>query len=542
MLSIAIDLVKTRYRMPAAALREQARVQRIVDDALARVLEGAIERKGVGPDGYVCIRDVHAVATLRLREPDAALATGVGDAIAGAIQRLIDEGSPSVVQYRSRAHALVDLAASATAGEFSRSWAWAQVGIWRTDFPLRVDLTAELVVRTLAKEPAHAVAVIAYLAREHVDRFDHLITRATPNAWDALAQAAVRAAGGVVLRPARVAGTAGDVLADVHPDPDWRQRRLSIAESIARRVAAQSAIARISIERFASVPEDIRSALATLALLELEPSAVRAGNVEPLLLMIERAMRLAVTDTVGRVDARYRETPAAAAQKETSRNEAPRPEEAAPVVDTAEPGPIDVRDPRQAAHDAGRDASSVGDLRAADTVPDVRVVTRTGHGGVLYLVNLLPRVGLIETLSGDEQWSRRGLRWVLHHLSVALAAMEPDDPGALVFAGLAPGARPPSSLQDPPTDVERAALDTLSDTITRALRETLGDLSGLDARTDRQLLDAVCRRPAQIAAEPGWIEARFSPEDVSLDIRRAGLDRDPEWVPWLGIVLRFVYA
>jgi hypothetical protein len=231
------------------------------------------------------------------------------------------------------------------------------------------------------------------------------------------------------------------------------------------------------------------------------------------------------------------------------------------VVGIVEPGPIDVRDPRQAARDVGQGASSAVDLRAAaesagqtdavtrstreraaDTVPDVRVLARTGYGGVLYLVNLLPRVGLIETLSGDELWSGRGLRWVLHHLSVALAAMEPDDPAALVFAGLAPGATPPSSLQDPPTDVERAALDTLSGTITRALRETLGDRSGLDARTDRQLLDAVCRRPAQIAAEPGWIEVRFSPEDVSLDIRRAGLDRDPEWVPWLGIVVRFVYA
>ena len=31
-------------------------------------------------------------------------------------------------------------------------------------------------------------------------------------------------------------------------------------------------------------------------------------------------------------------------------------------------------------------------------------------------------------------------------------------------------------------------------------------------------------------------------EDVSIDIRRTGLDLDPDWVPWLGVVLRFVYA
>ena len=65
-----------------------------------------------------------------------------------------------------------------------------------------------------------------------------------------------------------------------------------------------------------------------------------------------------------------------------------------------------------------------------------------------------------------------------------------------------------------------------------------------EAESDQQLLDQVhALASAQIVAEPGWIEdMRFAIEDVSLDIRRAGLDRDPEWVPWLGIVLRFIYG
>ena len=74
MLSIAIDRFKARYRMPGSALREQPRMQRLVDDALARVLEGALEREGIGQSGHVCVRDVNAVARLRLREPDSALA------------------------------------------------------------------------------------------------------------------------------------------------------------------------------------------------------------------------------------------------------------------------------------------------------------------------------------------------------------------------------------------------------------------------------------------------------------------------------------
>jgi hypothetical protein len=41
--------------------------------------------------------------------------------------------------------------------------------------------------------------------------------------------------------------------------------------------------------------------------------------------------------------------------------------------------------------------------------------------------------------------------------------------------------------------------------------------------------------------EPGWIELRFSLDEVSTEIRRAGLDLDPGYVPWLGVVMRFIY-
>ena len=112
MLSIAIDRVHARYRLPPAALREQARLKRIVDAAFERTLEAAIEEHGIGRASYVCIRDVHAVVNMRLRDPDAALTRGVGEAIARAVRQLIDERSTLVVEYPSRVHALIDLASS----------------------------------------------------------------------------------------------------------------------------------------------------------------------------------------------------------------------------------------------------------------------------------------------------------------------------------------------------------------------------------------------------------------------------------------------
>jgi hypothetical protein len=42
-------------------------------------------------------------------------------------------------------------------------------------------------------------------------------------------------------------------------------------------------------------------------------------------------------------------------------------------------------------------------------------------------------------------------------------------------------------------------------------------------------------------AHPGWLEIHFSLDDVATDLRRAGLDLDPGFLPWLGVVVRFVY-
>jgi hypothetical protein len=497
MLQIAIDRVQARYRIPRQALREQARIQRILDDALNRVLEGAVEREGVPPGAYVCIQDMHAVTTVDLRDPDSALATGVAGAIAVAIRRLIDEQSPSVVQYGSRVHALIDLASNAIEGDFSRSWAWAQVGIWRSDFPLRADMAADLVVRALAKEPTHAAAVVAHLARECPERLRALIARATPNAWEALVRAAAREGGRGGFDTAVIGRAAGEAST---LNPDRSDQPTSLDEAVAIRVARNSAIARVASDVGTSLSDASRVALAVLALLEVEPVAVPrdAETIRVLASLVRKMSPAGASSAVRLVDSDDRRT-GIEAQCAT--------------------GPHDV-----------------------EPVPHVRRLARTESGGLLYLVNLLDRMRFSETLRTDALWSERGLRWVLHQLAMALARIDAEDPAALVFAGLMPDAALPSSLQDAPTGSERAAVERLRATVVGALRETLDVSTAPHAESDQVLLDRVCRRVAHIAADPGWIEARFSLDDVSLDIRRAALDLNPDWVPWLGVVLRFVYA
>jgi hypothetical protein len=156
---------------------------------------------------------------------------------------------------------------------------------------------------------------------------------------------------------------------------------------------------------------------------------------------------------------------------------------------------------------------------------------------------------LHEALAADPALAGRGFRWALHALAMRLAGAEAEDPAALAFAGLMPGTTPPSRGAPPATDSECEALDAHAAALTRSVRERLeaaarsaGDRSELCALGDAALLDLLCRRRGVVVADPGWLEIRLELDEVSVELRRAGLDLDPGWLPWLGVVVRFTYA
>jgi hypothetical protein len=122
---------------------------------------------------------------------------------------------------------------------------------------------------------------------------------------------------------------------------------------------------------------------------------------------------------------------------------------------------------------------------------------------------------------------------------LALTPVEENDPAALAFAGAPPDAEPPLD-HEPPGETEIGAINSMAARIVERLGALI-DQKG-EWRGDRaELIEFVCRRRAEIVADPGWIDVRFSLDEVATEIRRAGLDLDPGYVPWLGVVVRFIY-
>ena len=184
---------------------------------------------------------------------------------------------------------------------------------------------------------------------------------------------------------------------------------------------------------------------------------------------------------------------------------------------------------------------------AGATSPQATPVGRTRWGGLLFLAPLVAATGLPDIVVDDPDRFGPRLRPVLHALGLrilhrAAASVEdgettgvlprPRDPAALAFAGLAPDAEPPDAAL--PAD----ALDVVVDDLVALLRHDLDDTSA----GEPSLLARVCCREARIEADPGWIDVVLDLDEVDVDVRRAGLDLNPGYLPWLGCVVRFRYG
>jgi hypothetical protein len=67
-----------------------------------------------------------------------------------------------------------------------------------------------------------------------------------------------------------------------------------------------------------------------------------------------------------------------------------------------------------------------------------------------------------------------------------------------------------------------------------AMRRHCRALTGIGLRT-------LVRRPGAVLATRTHWDILLPPDQVDLRVRRAGLDINPGWVPWLGRIVQFHY-
>jgi hypothetical protein len=212
--------------------------------------------------------------------------------------------------------------------------------------------------------------------------------------------------------------------------------------------------------------------------------------------------------------------------------------------------------------------------RRADSWSEVPEPTRAG--GLLFLVHALEYLGLPQMLSEQPELRERAvaehfLAWVAARLGVPL-----EDPvlRALRVEELPPLAAPcgftlterlrersgavlpARGIIQGDRTLEVDARGRLVLSLRHSSPEPLGGippdlellLRTLYLATARLLrtrarlsLRALVLRPGRIAATSTHLDVLFDHTQAELHIRRAGLDVDPGWVPWLGRVIRYHY-
>jgi hypothetical protein len=489
-------------------------------------LEVALQGAGVAAHEEICLRRID----VRLRTPARGCSTEVewaerfNQAFTAAIRSALDSGGDQrIVRYPHRQAALCDMAAAVLGGDTRRAWAWRQLGLWRGDLDGRgqAGALAELRAALLAA-PSAIVSALAGLAIAAAGG-PALLLRLPDEDWPSLARAALGASeiAPAVLTPSwlraslRVVGgadRAGGVSGRAQPagnrtgaaavSVDASPRQASWADWVVARSAIAGAViagANRLATRVGGVGREnsqVRRAVAALAILEVDPNALRSpggsGLTEargaPLVDEVALALALDVTSTV--------------------------------AVRRA-PGP------------PGRVPTPGRPGRRGETA----------YAGLLFLLPILEEIALPARLAERSQRSpaatRRPLRFFLGRLALALTGAAADDPASLALAGLPPGADLELPGEPLCTGDEQSLI--------AALAEEIADAAGCRLSQERdplppaQALALICQRPAEIRGDhPGWIDVWLGAGELPPALRRAGLCLAPGFVPWLGVHVRFL--
>jgi len=175
----------------------------------------------------------------------------------------------------------------------------------------------------------------------------------------------------------------------------------------------------------------------------------------------------------------------------------------------------------------------------ASTPPDLGEGVDTGLGGAFYLINVIERLDLLnslkESVQPDEQIGPWGVLALLTHglLEEKFQSLE-SDPLWRVPAELEGSGETDELLKNASSCISQWLDSVLPDT--RAfLRRVLGPPTREDPEPEKTML--VC--PARLYVTSTHVDIVMSLEDISLPVRLAGLDRDPGWIPEFARVILF---
>lgn len=531
MTTLQVHRLSATVHGPGDGGRVDRMLRRLADRRLEEALRGVTL-----PPGRWCVRRVDVPIRLDPDSSDAVVEAEWARRLIAGLRRALAEHSPDVVHYRHEREALADLVACVATGRFEHAWAWSGLDLLPIGRPAPGDPPATTILAALRRQPSRAsAAVVSAVRRAGAPAVDRALGVTGWTAVAALVRSAVAPAsmsrrptslGRPTTSVARLAATLvrSSALATAFRAGSGARLR----PSAATRAAWAVLVVAEADPALLSGPPTSDAALVDAVAELLSPAVV----VPPV-----RAPRPALLDGAPGPAAAMpgRELATGPAPAAAQENDIPRAtaalDEPADPLDTARPPRPESASPAIHSH-RGRSAEEPA-TELSDRAEPPASTGFTIWAGLLFLLAVAEDAAIPATIVDDPVLAARPLRWTLHAIARTLVPAAHDDPAVLALAGLAPDSPPPSELGDPGTPVERARVGELAGQWTAALA---------DRMPEPPEVETLARRIGRIVADPGWIDVHLRLDEVDVDVRRAGLDLDPGWVPWLGTVVRFRYA
>jgi hypothetical protein len=140
----------------------------------------------------------------------------------------------------------------------------------------------------------------------------------------------------------------------------------------------------------------------------------------------------------------------------------------------------------------------------------------TSHAGLFFLVPILERLEIEQWLTENPFAAEDSFAYLIFDEILTRLGADPDD---AIWRTL--------------TNVSPDAADHVP--------EWLRNVRRYARRNARIGLHSLIERPGKIAFTETHIDVLFRLEYADIRVRRAGLDIDPGWIPWLGRVIHFHY-
>ena len=530
-----------------AVLRQ--RLPRLLDNAARNRLPAALQTFAFDA-GLTCVRDLRVSLPLAAGEDDDRIAEGWAHGLAVAIHRAaVSRSGAAFVHYASERAALADLVASVALGSRERAWAWEQAGLLDGPDPVRATAGTTLRLRdrelalTALKRRADLAAIViedAVVARG-LAAVDRLLGA---GGWQQVAAVVAESAGSAV-RPDDVLHDLPAEVPNAVPEgaPDGALDGGSDGVSDADRGAtAQPApsprLAEACARSGLRVSRVTRASWAILALAVADPALLLRPDCPAVLAeLVDRF------DSSGPLRPAVPEAPARPGTRPATPGDAPDRQGSGDdqrLVATVVPD-----HPAASADAAPADTSalrheSIPDNRQGgpDAEPEQRP---TAYAGLLFLLATADDANVPDCLLDDARLERRSLPWMLHRIGTALVPAGADDPGVLAFAGTQPERLDALAGPEPGED-EQSALAAAAEAWASATAGRLRRYDpGLAPTADAVLVARVAERYGGVVHRRGWVEVVLPVGGVDMLVRRAGLDLDPGFVPWLGTVVRYRY-